>query len=288
MNDNPKVGIVIVNWNGYEDTIECVKSVRCSYYTNFEIIIVDNASSNNSFQILSESFPDITLVKNEQNEGFSRANNKGIKISIDSGADYVWLLNNDTTVSCFALMELVKASEGNKKIGLVGSVLYEYYEPWKIQAWGGGAYNTILSTTTTYFQKQKSIGHIIGASMFIRRETISDVGLLNENFFFFMEDTEYSRRVLKSGWYIDVADNSRVFHKGGASHNVSRDPIKNELTEKYFIAAVAKFMRINRSPLLYVILRVLLIVVVRIRRRQAGRIPWILRTFYNSYRSSYE
>src|SRR5664279_2479168 len=95
--------IILLNWNGWQDTIACVESCRKLSYPNFRILIVDNGSTDNSEAILRERLPDIELLQTGANLGFAGGNNVGIRHALAQGADYVWLLNNDTVVDAEAL-----------------------------------------------------------------------------------------------------------------------------------------------------------------------------------------
>src|SRR5512137_3063861 len=109
----PKVSIVILNWNGLADTRECLRSLQQVTYPNCEIILVDNASSGDDVRLLTDEFGDsVRVVRNEKNYGFAAGNNIGIKFALDhSSPDYVFLLNNDTTLAPDFLDELVTAAE---------------------------------------------------------------------------------------------------------------------------------------------------------------------------------
>lgn len=278
----PRVGIVVLNWNGWQDTVECLDSLRGLTYSNYEVIVVDNASTNDSVAQIRGRFPGVRIIESPENGGFSKGNNLGIRAFIEAGAEYVWLLNNDTTVSTLALNHLVEKIQYNKQLGLIGSVLYEYYEPWSVQAWGGSKYNSFLGITTNPKVLSDRVDHIIGASMFVRAQVLKTLGLLDESLFFFLEDTEYSLRVRDHGWKIGVAEASHVFHKGGSSlggKSVSRS-VRADLL---FITSVGRFMRIRRMPLISVALRLLFIVLQRLRRRQFARIPVVVSAYSQGY-----
>lgn len=278
----PKVGIVLLNWNSWQDTAECLESLKTLAYPNFQIVVVDNASTNNSVKELKSRFPNVELIENTENIGFAAGNNLGIRYFISKEVDYVWVLNNDTTVSLLSLNTLVEKAESNKKIGVVGSVVYEYNEPWLIQAWGGGKYNSFLATTINVDTKDGKVGYITGASMLIRRKTLEKAGLFDESLFFFMEDVEYSLRIKSKKWKIAVADLSYVFHKGGSSldGNVGARSVRADLL---FINSVGRFMRIRKMRMISVILRLIIIVFRRIQQGQFIRIPSLIKTYLKGY-----
>jgi GT2 family glycosyltransferase len=280
---NPLIGIVILNWNGWQDTVECLYSLKGLIYENYRIYVVDNASTNDSVAQIKSRFPGITMILSAQNGGFSKGNNLGITAALEAGANFVWLLNNDTTVSTFSLTYLVNEAISRPKLGILGSVLHEYFKPWLIQAWGGGNFNKFLGTTSVFKDRKECLGHIIGASMFLRREMIENIGFLNEEFFFFLEDTEYSLRAKNNEWEIDVAEDSYVFHKGGSSLGGQTD-VKSLQSDLLFVHSVGRFMRITEMPFSSVAFRLIAIILQRLLRRQADRIIPITKVYFKGYR----
>ena len=125
----PKVYVVIVNWNGRDDTIECIKSVKNISYPNFEIILVDNGSKDNSIDSIKEIFKDINYIENKKNLGFAEGNNIGIRLALNNDAEYIWLLNNDTIVHQDALSAMVDVGERIPESGILGSKIYYYDKP---------------------------------------------------------------------------------------------------------------------------------------------------------------
>ena len=114
----PAVCIVILNWNGWQDTVECIESCLRLTYPRFSILLIDNGSSDGSEQALRVSFPQIELIQTGVNLGFAGGCNVGIRRSLQDGADYVWLLNNDTKVEPGALGSLVEVLESEPSAGL--------------------------------------------------------------------------------------------------------------------------------------------------------------------------
>lgn len=282
MNYKPLVGIVILNWNGWQDTLECLKSLKDLNYCNYRIYVVDNASTDDSIFHIEQNFPNVRIICSSENGGFAKGNNVGIKEALRDEVQFVWLLNNDTTVSVFALDGLINESASSDAVGVVGSVIFEYYQPWKVQAWGGGRFNRFLATASLSTSIDDKIEHINGASMFIRADALKDAGYLEEKFFFFMEDTELSLRIRRHGWEIAVANDSYVFHKGGASFK--GEGKRNIKSDAYFVSAVGKFMGIVGMPYYLACLRFFIIILRRLLRKQFSRIPIITRLFWENYK----
>jgi len=117
----PKVEIIILNWNRFRDTAECLESVFRIRYPNFSVVVVDNGSEDDSAAQVENTFDRVTLIRNRENLGYAEGNNVGIRHALENGADYVWLLNNDTVVDREALAALVDLAERDRGIGILGS-----------------------------------------------------------------------------------------------------------------------------------------------------------------------
>jgi GT2 family glycosyltransferase len=122
----PKVGIVIINWNGLSDTIECLRSLENIRYHNYNVIVVDNNSYGNDAATLKNEFSNIKLIELKKNLGFANANNVGILIALSEKADYILLLNNDTIVDADFLLEMIKIAETDARIGILCPKMYYY------------------------------------------------------------------------------------------------------------------------------------------------------------------
>jgi GT2 family glycosyltransferase len=227
----PLVCILILNWNGWNDTIECVESCRKLSYPDFRIIIVDNGSVDGSETILRERFPDIELIQTGANIGFAGGNNVGIRYALEKGADYVWLLNNDTIVDAEALSALVQVAEGDKTVGMIGSKIVYHDDPNII--WYAGA---VLDPQRPYrpyhrglneydrgqYDEACETGYITGCSLLARKEMVEAVGFLDDDLFLYFEDVDWSARASAGGWKIVYCPGSMVYHKvslsvGGAA-----------------------------------------------------------------------
>ncbi|WP_240730888.1 glycosyltransferase family 2 protein [Deinococcus sp. S9] len=269
----PRVGIVILNWNGWQDTVECLNSLQGLSYPNFEIIVVDNASTNDSVKQIRKRFPNIHVIESPDNGGFAKGNNLGIKAFMAAGVDYIWLLNNDTTVSTLALTEMVRLAQNDQRLGIVGSVLYEYDRPGVIQAWGGGSLNHLFGLTKD-LKRPGVPNYITGASMLINSRVLIDIGFLEEAYFFYMEDVDFCLRAIEKGFLIGVASRSRVFHKGSSSLNNEKIG-KSVISDMLFSESVGKYLRRN-SNLIGLLGRIFIMTLSRIFRGETGRIPIVV------------
>lgn len=224
MSGLPVVYIIILNWNGWQDTLACVESCRNLSWSNFRILVVDNASSDGSEEILRSQLTDVEIIQSGANLGFAGGNNVGIRKALSSGADYVWLLNNDTVVDTEALSSLVNAMEGDKSVGIAGSKIYYLSDPQRIWSAGGfwdkGKLRLRQRGSNQLEKKQFEnlcvIGSINGCSMLVRASLIREIGLLDESYFLYWEDTEWCARAKEFGYKILYVPFSKIWHKVSA------------------------------------------------------------------------
>lgn len=222
----PSVFIILVNFNGYEDTIKCIESLKNINYANYDIVVVDNGSTvqptNQQINYLKNN---VILLEMKSNLGFSGGNNIGISYAKKHGAEFVLLLNNDTTVEKNFLSILVQTALSNADAGIVGGKIRYYSEPNKIW-FGGGTYNfdngfvnhqRMNELDENSSSKIKEITFMTGCLMLIPINVIDNIGLLDESFFLYAEDAEFSCRVLKKGYKIIYCEDSIIYHKVSSS-----------------------------------------------------------------------
>jgi len=235
-----RVAIVVLNWNGSNDTQMCLSSLRQLNYDNYEVIVVDNGSSDDSVDRIGSDFPEVTLMETGENQGFAGGCNRGISHALSNSADFIWLLNNDTIVDPDALRRLVDKTQQDRRIAAVGSAIYSMEDPHRLEAWGGGRVNFWLGHSRHFLAPvpDEAIDFITGASMLISREALERVGLLDEQFFMYWEDADFCFRLRKSKWKLAVAGSSRVWHTGSATVG------KNSISlDRYFNTSAAQFFR---------------------------------------------
>jgi hypothetical protein len=236
----PKVVTIILNWNGLEDTLECIDSLYNMDYLNNEIIVVDNGSSDGSVQIIRQRYPFITIIPNGNNLGFAMGNNVGIRRALDMDADYIWCLNNDTVVAKDTLAKLVNTLQCIPKIGLISPLIYYYDNPDKVQFCGSyidWEKKSIIKLKNLSEIKEIMSISLWGTALLIRREVIEHVGYLNEKYFAYHEDEEYSMRVLKAGFHNLVHPDAKIHHKNSRSTGSNDAPMQVFLRSRnsYFL-----------------------------------------------------
>ena len=211
----PKVAVIILNWNNWSDTLGCVDSLNNLEYQRFELIIVDNGSTNDSVSRIRAAFPRIRVIEAPRNLGFAVGSNIGIREALNSSADYVWLLNSDTLVDPVALNASVLLAQGDLKVGAVGSAIYSMGRRDRLEVWGGGQIDCWLGRSVPFSKptNNEAIQFLTGASMLIRKVALEDVGLFDEQFFMYWEDVDLSFRLRQAGWKLAVAPASKVWHR---------------------------------------------------------------------------
>lgn len=287
----PKVYIIILNWNGWKDTIECLDSIKKLTYINYSIIICDNASSDESKNKINEWLKnnvniDATLIVNKTNLGFAGGNNVGIKAALKQmDCKYVWILNNDTEVTPNSLCCLVNKMKTDDKIGICGSKLMYFYDRGKIQGYGG-KFNSYLGYPSTIVKKEQigNIDYPIGASMFLSIEFLKNVGLMCEEYFLYFEELDWSLRGKQTGYKIDCADDSIIYHKEGASIGSNSKLSSKSMMADYYlqknkIKVIKKFYPLH-LPLIY--LGMLIGVIRRIITGQRKMAKQQLKIIFNS------
>lgn len=201
----PFVSIIIVNWNGKALLKDCLTSLHQNTdYPNFNVIIVDNGSKDNSVTMLGKEFPWVELIVNNKNLGFAKANNQAIKYLFKKGTEYFFLLNNDTKIiQKDWLRNIIQVAELTPKIGIVGCKLI--YPDGRIHQ-------------NYKYSKIADVESVIGAAFLIRKEVVKKIGLLDEGFTpAYGEETDYCFRAKKAGYRIVCTSETTIIHYGGAS-----------------------------------------------------------------------
>lgn len=216
-----KVSIIIINWNNYKDTSECLASLEEITYPNYIITVVDNGSEDGSYQRLKNENPQHRFIRNKENLGFAVANNIGIRDAMENGTDYVLMLNNDTVVKKDFLEPMVDFLENHPQAGVAGGKIYYFDEKDKI--WtiggdvrlfrGGSVYYGLGEKDRGQFDEIRQLTHISGCMCLIKKEVLETVGLLSEQYFFRGEEWDFCYRVSKKGYNLFYIPGSIIWHK---------------------------------------------------------------------------
>jgi len=227
---SPKVAIVVLSWNGYEHTKRCVESLEGITYPNYEVVIVDNGSTDGSAQKLAAEFGRHKVLVNGKNLGFARGHNVGIRYALENRADYVLLISNDFVVAPGLLEPAVEVAESDDTIGLVGGKIYLLDRPGYLW-YAGGEVDVLRGMVSVYglderdegqYDRTRSISFVSGAKMLIKRAVLENVGLLPEEYFFGIEEWDYSVAVRRAGYKLCYVPGFTSYHKVQGSHSLAR------------------------------------------------------------------
>lgn len=229
----PKVSIIILNWNGKEDTLECLASIGQLDYPNYEVVVVDNGSTDDSTNAISKQYLDITLLQTGANLGYAGGNNFGIRWALEHGADYVLLLNNDTVVATDLLSAFINAEKLLPAGSILGAKIFFYDEPGKLWFAGGQWNNGSNSfehighgqSDSTEYNRMAEVDYITGCALFAAADTFKEVGLLDERFFLSYEETDWCYRAKASGHKCIVVPDAKLWHKISSSFGGADTPL---------------------------------------------------------------
>lgn len=266
-----KVLIVLVNFNGWKDTIECLGSLLSLDYPDFSILVVDNGSLDDSQQHIKSfaeqkalkyveyqhaeiqsqhadpQVPRLVIIKSDKNVGFAGGVNIGVRYGLDKGDfEYFWLLNNDTVVQCDSLKYMIEKMNSVPAIGICGSTIRYFDEPAKIQTYGGGYYLRWIGipwhhgryfNTGVDLESEKRVescmNYVEGASMLVSLKFIKEIGLMCEDYFLYFEEIDWAVRA-KGHFTLGYASKSVVYHKIGKSIGTSSNPFKKSYISDFF------------------------------------------------------
>ena len=273
---------VVVNWNGWQDTLACLETLTRQTSLPLHVVVVDNGSTDESVARL-QAWMDLhhaepvtfLLLRSEGNLGFARGANLGIRWALQHDADFVWLLNNDTECPPDTLAKLLRTAQASSSTGAVGTVLFYHSNPTQVQAWGGGRVSR-WTGTTTHFLKPSALGsdaYLTFASVLIRASVFQDVGLLYDAYFMYYDDSDFCLRLSKTRWKLAVAADTAVLHKESASSEGPRDPF---MERTIAVSGMRFLLRHSPVPSLSIPVFLLLKLLNRARRGEwaAVRAVW--------------
>jgi len=262
----PRVFVVLLNWNGWQDTVECVRSLQQMEYCNWRAIIVDNGSTDDSVERLHKAFPEVPILETRKNLGFAAGNNMGIRRALKNGADYVFVLNNDTSVSPHAVSAFVKFAEEHPTAALMGPRINRRNPQ---REWPIRRKLDLLTLLCTFTALRRIVAHIPlmrgvfyctdsqpsvvqflpGCALFFRAAAIEKAGLFDENTFLDFEELIIAERVRKIGFSACFVPQATIFHKGSASAGKLRAKryIENAKSEEYFFSHYVQLSPFGRS-----------------------------------------
>jgi GT2 family glycosyltransferase len=221
----PRVLISILNWNGGDKSLECLRSVFELDYPAYAVTVLDNGSVDDSARRIADAFPQATVMESGVNRGFCGGHNFVIERGLREEFDYFWVLNNDSIVSPQSLSQLVDCMERNPRIGLASPAIYFRDQPGRIQFCGAWLnldrqdYTKATSFEEVQRKEESAPERMVlyGTALILRRNIVEQVGFFNEKYFAYYEDIELSFRSSRAGFINKVVSESRVWHEQPAT-----------------------------------------------------------------------
>lgn len=220
-----KVGVVLLNWNSGELTANCLRSLLKGSIPPWRIHVFDNGSTDGSAEFLEKDFPHVQVIRSPTNIGFAAANNRCAEILLRDGAEYVWILNNDTVVDHKCLEALWQALEQDKEIAAASGKIRFLQEP-EILQYAGADWHPLFLRAVFRGAGERDVGQydtpcdtgmLSGCCMFVRAEAWRRIGAFRENYFVYNEDTEWSLRATRMGFRLRYVPSAMVWHALSAS-----------------------------------------------------------------------
>lgn len=223
----PQVAILILNWNGMRDTLQTLESVQQLHYGNYEVVLVDNGSTDGSREAITTAFPTVRLIAPPANLGVAGGRNLGIETILQRPSiDYVLILDNDVTVEPSLLDKLVAAAKGDVALGIVGPIVYYHRDPQRI--WSAGTrfmFREVIGrlmlknhrVTQELTEGTEYVDALSGCCMLVKRRVIETIGGFNPHYFMVCNDSEFCYRAAQAGFKRGVVTRARLWHKVSAS-----------------------------------------------------------------------
>lgn len=224
----------MLNWNGKNDTLECLASIGKMDYPNLDVILVDNGSQDGSVAAIQREFPEVMIVETESNLGFASGNNMGIRHALRNGAEYALVLNNDTIVDPQLIKSFLASSTIERKAGIFGAKIYYYSQPNKIWYAGGRWVNKLSQfihvgmgclDNGKDFVSVVETDYVCGCAFFIKAEVLRKIGLFDEKFFLTFEETDLCYRARRAGFKSLFIPDAKVWHKVSVSFGGEGSPL---------------------------------------------------------------
>jgi hypothetical protein len=240
-----QVAVVILNWNGIRDTLDCLESLHRMKLNQFKTILIDN-NSRDDLSVVKTNYPNVCLIKNSQNYGFAKGNNVGIKKAAELGCKYTWILNNDTIVEDNTLTMLVEKLDNDENMGAVTNLICYYYD--RYSWFAGGSFNRGIPGNLGYFRDvnttklDETTEWVSGCSFLARTDILDKIGGFDEKYFCYVEDADISIRIKQLGYCLGFAKDAIVWHKVSRSTG-EFSPIKLYYKHRNMIYFLRKFKK---------------------------------------------
>ncbi len=215
------VTIVVLTYNRWQDTRECLASIYASDACDSNVIVVDNGSTDNTLKMLPREFPNVTLICNSDNAGYAEGNNIGIRAALEQNAEFALVLNNDVVVAKTWLTPLLDAMQKDVRAALAGPLVLHADEPRIIQSAGGvlpaswhAFHRAANEAFVGQFTQVEQVDWLSGCTILARSRAVREFGLLDAAFYMYGEDVDWCVRARKAGYHVLFVPESNVWHKG--------------------------------------------------------------------------
>ena len=252
------VAVIILNWNGKKDTLACVKSVTRQEFEHLQIVIVDNASTDDSVSVFRKKFPNLKILENKTNLGYAAGNNIGIRYALDSGSEYVLVLNNDTVLDPECIRELQADLISHPEAAAAGPKSCFYDKPDIIYFAGGevGPYGSIFhvgygSQDIQFYNLARETEWLNGCAIMFTRRALLDIGLYYPDYFLLFEDIDWSFRAIRLGYSLRYVPQAKLLHKGSASFGKTRSPLYTYYYKRKLCLWIERNFPFYKRPRLY-------------------------------------
>lgn len=277
------VYIIVLNFNNPNVTLECLESLKCLSFNDYHIILVDNASTDNSKDIFYDYLQanqNIIFLRAKENRGYAAGNNIALQYALkQQDMEYCWILNNDTVVTKDSLSKLYEYMEMKPDVGICGSKLVYDWDRNKIQGYGG-YFNPVFAKggICKDIEKIDRIDYVIGAAVFVRRKFLEDIGLMCEDYFLYCEEIDWAERA-KGKYRIACVPESVVYHKEGASTGGGHEIRSRSLLSDYYLlrSKLLFTKKFHKKYLPIVYFALIYAIFVRIKNGQYDRIWMIIK-----------
>lgn len=232
--DAPRVAVIVLNWNGRDDTLDCLRSLEAVEYPNLDVIVVDNGSEDGSVEAIRAAHPTVTIIATGANLGFAGGNNVGMRAALERRADYLLLLNNDTIVAPDLVHQFVQAARAVGDPAIFSAKIYFFADPRRIWAVGmrwlaeESRLEMVGCNVVDTGQEYEEIAETdsaIGCAMFFPINMLATVGFLDPLYFLLYEDSDWCFRGKSAGYHCLIAPKARVWHKVSATMGGWNSPL---------------------------------------------------------------
>lgn len=240
----PAVTAIVLNWNKATDTLACLRSLDEQTYPNCEALVVDNGSQDGSVARVRRRFPQVTVLELAENLGYAGGNNRGIEYALRQGCEYVWLLNDDTTVAPDALQALMAEAQASPGVGFFGPMVYMLDDPHRILSAGGvfadrwqPQHRGIGQLDQGQLAGTSEVDYLSGCALLVSRKAIEALGMLDEDFFAYYEDVDWCYRAKQAGFGVLFVPKARVWHPDTTRRDVNSPLVTYYMSRNHLLFA---------------------------------------------------